>query len=94
MKESVDMSVVEFGKPEMARVRFVDPALLEQATIVYRAIHTLELLSEYGIIEDDESIPSFFVAQSWQDLKRLLEIYKAQGIRMCDIDIGEYTILS
>lgn len=88
------MSTVEFGKPETAGVRFVDPALLEQATIVYRAIHTLEILSEYGIIEEDESIPSFFVEQSWQDLKRLLEMYKAQGVRMMDIDIGEYTYVS
>lgn len=69
----------------------ISPTLLEQATLVYRAIQTLEYLGEYGIIEDDDSVPSMLVAQSWHDLKRLMGMYKAQGIRVADIDIGAFS---
>lgn len=64
---------------------------LEQATLVSRAIQTFEYLSEYGIIEDDDSIPSTLVVQSWCDLKRLMAMYAAQGVCVKDIDIGAYS---
>lgn len=44
---------------------------LEQATIVARAIHTLEVLRNSGIIKDAESMPALFAEQSWNDLRRL-----------------------
>lgn len=84
------MTTALFGKPQAGGVQFVDATLVEQATIVCRAIHTLELLGEHDIIQDDDSIASMFVAQSWHDLKRLLAMYEAQGVRVNDIDMGEY----
>lgn len=84
------MTTALFGKPEAGGVQFVSSALVEQATIVYRAIHTLERLSMQGIIKDDGSITSLFVQDSWRDLERLLAMYEAQGVRVNDIDIGEY----
>lgn len=41
------MTTAIFGKPG---VTFTDPALLEQATLVYRAIHTLERLAMHDVI--------------------------------------------
>ena len=79
-----------FGAPQTGGVRHVDPVLLEQATIVHRAIHTLERLSMQGVIKDDGSITSLFVQDSWRDLKHLLSLYEAQGVRLADIDMGEY----
>jgi hypothetical protein len=81
------MTTALFGKPETAGVVIgVDPLLLEHAEIVNRAIHTFELLGEYGIVKDDDSTASLFVAQSWSDLKRLMEYYIAQGVRVNDLD--------
>lgn len=82
------MTTAIFGKPESAGVVFVDPLLLEHATLIYRAIHTLEILRDHNVIDDDDSIASLFVQQSWHDLRRLLDWYKAQGVRVRDIDIG------
>lgn len=81
------MTTATFGRPETAGVVIgTDPLLLEHAEIVNRAIHTLELLGEWGIIKDDDSTISLFVAQSWDDLKRLMDYYTSQGVRAKDLD--------
>lgn len=80
------MITATFGKPETAGVKHADPTLLEHAEIVNRAIHTLSLLGEYGAIEDDDSIISLFVAQSKDDLRRLMAFYEAQGINVKDLE--------
>lgn len=79
-----------FGQPEAARVMTAEyAALLEQATIVARAIQTLETLREHGKVEGDDT-PSLFVRQSWAELKRLMRMYEAQGVRPHDIDLGMF----
>lgn len=76
-----------FGKPESAGVLFgVDPQQLEYATLIYRAIHTLEVIRDHEGLEAD-SISGSFAAQSWRDLRYLL---KQMGVREKDIDIGEF----
>lgn len=81
------MTAPQFGKPEAYGIQVgVDPLLVEHAEIVKRAIHTLEYLGEYGIIEDDDSTPSLFVAQSWSDLKRLLKYYVSQGVQVNNLE--------
>jgi hypothetical protein len=79
-----------FGKPETGGVLFVDPQLMEHATLVYRAIHTLEVLRDWNKLGKKDDIPALFAEQSWCELRRLLDWYEVQGVRIKDIDIGEY----
>lgn len=80
------MTTATFGKPETGGVLHVDPTLLAHASAVHRAINTLELLGEYGVIKDDGSIITLFVQQSWDDLKRLMAWYAEQGINVKDLE--------
>lgn len=87
MKEREQMTTAIFGKPETAGVVIgVDPLLIEHAEIVKRAIDTLEMLGERGIIKNDGSVISLFVEQSWDDLTRLLKYYQAQGVQLKDLE--------
>ena len=64
----------------------IDQQTIDHASIVARAIHTLEYLRDYDIIENDDSLPALFVRQSWSDLRRLLAHYTALGILPEDIE--------
>jgi hypothetical protein len=81
------MTTATFGKPETGGVLFgVDPKQLEYATLLYRAIHTLETIRDHVDLEPD-SIAGLFAEQSWRDLRYLL---KQTGVCEKDIDIGEF----
>jgi len=80
------MATAIFGQPETAGS---DPVMLEHATLIYRAIHTLEHLRDNGDVDED-SVSAIFAEQSWRDLRRLLRWYYEQGVRPAEIDIGDF----
>lgn len=63
--------------------------LLEQATLVARAIHTLEWLRDNGAVQK-ETTADDWCRQSWCDLNRLQQHYREQGVSMRDIDLGQF----
>lgn len=68
--------------------------LTEQATYVARALHTLEHLRDNGGVRDDGSISAGFCVQSYNDLRKLMQWFYAQGVRPQDIDLGAFVVLS
>lgn len=65
--------------------------LIEQLTLVARAIHTLEWLRDNGVIEEDaDSMAWDWCRQSWHDLRRLRDYYRSQGVSLRDIDLGAF----
>ncbi len=76
-----------FGKLETGGVIVgVDPILIEHATIVNRAIHTLNHIKANTDMEM-ESISGLFADQSLEDLRRLLEYYVSQGVQVKDLEL-------
>lgn len=62
--------------------------LTAQATIIARAIQTLEWLRDTDTIKDKSSIQYGFMNESWEELTKLLDWFYAQGVNPKDIDYG------
>lgn len=71
----------------MSEQLVIDGALITQAEIVNRAIHTFDLLFEWGIVADDDSNAALLTKQSHFELKRLLSIYEAQGVNRAALEL-------
>jgi len=77
-------------KAEFGTVGVEIHELTEQATYVARALNMLEKLRDAGIIQDDGSMATALVSDSWLELRRVLEYFYAQGVKPRDIDLGAF----